>query len=54
MMTGEIEKDDGLGYRYIPEEYIRRIPPSVPPGSKRAFSNYILPFSSLKVHKSFQ
>jgi hypothetical protein len=30
----------------ITEEYIRRIPPSVPPCSKKAFSHYILPFSS--------
>jgi hypothetical protein len=27
------------------QEYIRRIPPSVPPGSERAFSDYILPSS---------
>jgi hypothetical protein len=30
----------------VQEEYIRRIPPSIPSSSKRAFSNYILPFSS--------
>jgi hypothetical protein len=31
----------------VPEEYIQRIPLCVPPGSKSAFSLYILPFSSL-------